>query len=463
MGERTRMKFRVLILGIFFLMISGLLYGCGLTKDREISLGVEYYSGNESKNNDENGSESDNLLDDENSNKQKNNSKKKKKTNNKEDFVVIDVDSEGCSIKLYSRKDNLEYQYYIGADTKITNKFGNEISLGQISPGKIVNIGSVNKVGKVGKINVSSNTWNYTNIKKFSIDEAKKQIKIGENIYNYNDKLLVFSGNEIIELNKLSQKDELEAEGKGKEIYSIVVTTGHGKLQLKNTSLFEGSFLQLDNRAFVNITKDMEMDVQEGKYLLAVANDGWGGSKEIVINRGETTEVNLDELKGPGPSYGKILFAPNVLNAQIFIDGKQIDYSNPISLRYGKHSLKIMANGYATMNKVLYVNSPEGTVAITMETNEQAAKNNTQSNLPKNHEEVVEQRENRQNGNNSSNSQGNGSTNSSGSTNGSTNGTSQNGNNIQSQNNSNNSNITTDQLKDYIQTLTELLRNKGTS
>ena len=80
MGERTRMKFRVLILGIFFLMISGLLYGCGLTEDREISLGVEYYSADESKNNDENGSESDNLLDDENSNKQKNNSKKKKKT-----------------------------------------------------------------------------------------------------------------------------------------------------------------------------------------------------------------------------------------------------------------------------------------------------------------------------------------------------------------------------------------------
>ncbi|WP_022749444.1 hypothetical protein [Lachnobacterium bovis] len=455
MSEKSRIKVKVLVLSVFFLMISGLLSGCGPSKDREISLGVEYYSADEV----EEEEKSEDLLDENNSNKQKNKQKNNKKTNNKEDFIVVEVDPEGNGIKVYSRKHDLEYQYYVGSDTKITNKYGNDISLGQITPGKIINLDSISKVGKVGKISVSPNTWNYTKIKKFSLNEEKRQITVGKDTYTYDDRLIVFSGNEMIELNKISSKDEIALEGKGKSIYSIVVTTGHGTLKLKNTGLFEGSFLQLDNRAFVNITKDLTMDVQEGKYLLAVANDGWGGSKEIVINRGKTTEVDLDEIKGPGPSYGKILFAPNVINAMIFIDGRQVDYANPISLRYGKHILKVMAAGYTTMNKILYVNSPEGTVAITMETIDQTAKQNNQANLPKNHQEVESQRENRQNSRQDTNTPGSNSINS----NNATGSIGQNGNNNKNQNSSSNESMTADQLKEYMQTLSELLRNKGIS
>lgn len=59
--------------------------------------------------------------------------------------------------------------------------------------------------------------------------------------------------------------------------------------------------MQLGDRIFAEITKDMSLDVPEGSYTLAVANNGWGGSTDIEIKRGETTKVNLNDLKGEGP------------------------------------------------------------------------------------------------------------------------------------------------------------------
>ena len=78
------------------------------------------------------------------------------------------------------------------------------------------------------------------------------------------------------------------------------MTTGHGTLSLTNTTLFEGSYLQLNKDIFVLISDSMEMEIPEGSYTLKVANDGWGGTTEIEVVRGETTEVDLDTLKGEG-------------------------------------------------------------------------------------------------------------------------------------------------------------------
>lgn len=74
--------------------------------------------------------------------------------------------------------------------------------------------------------------------------------------------------------------------------------------------------MQLGDRIFAEITKDMSLDVPEGSYTLAVANNGWGGSTDIEIKRGETTKVNLNDLKGEGPKKSSILFEVDVQGAK---------------------------------------------------------------------------------------------------------------------------------------------------
>ena len=66
----------------------------------------------------------------------------------------------------------------------------------------------------------------------------------------------------------------------------------------------------------------MQLAVEEGTYELKVANNGWGGNREVTITRGETTTVDLDELKGEGPKMGKIRFVIDVEDAVLMIDGE---------------------------------------------------------------------------------------------------------------------------------------------
>ena len=142
------------------------------------------------------------------------------------------------------------------------------------------------------------------------------------------------------------------------------VATGRGELQLENTSLFDGSFIQVGNKIFSEITPEMKLEVPEGVYTVAVANKGYGGSTEVEIRRGQTTVLDLEQLKGDGPKKGNILFAVDVADAVLQIDGETVDYSKAVPVEYGVHTLTVTADAYEPYVKKLFVNSPEATIVI---------------------------------------------------------------------------------------------------
>ena len=177
---------------------------------------------------------------------------------------------------------------------------------------------------------------------------------------------------------QISNDDVLTVIGKEKKILSVIVTTGHGTLSLNNTEDFEGSFLQLNSDIFAIITQNMDMEVPEGVYTLKVANNGWGGSTEIEIVRGETTEVDLEELKGEGKKKGIVSFDISVEDVSVYVDGELIDHTQGIELTYGVHQIQIEASGYSTWKKYLSVNSPEATIVIELEDDEEAGEEETE-------------------------------------------------------------------------------------
>ena len=144
------------------------------------------------------------------------------------------------------------------------------------------------------------------------------------------------------------------------------MTSGHGTITLKNTELFEGGWLSIGTKVYLPVTKDMQVEMTEGTYLLSVANDGYGDSKEIVVTRGEETVVDLNELKGEGPKFCEVTFEVGVENAVMTIDGETIDYTKPQKLKYGVHKLEIVAEGYDTWSKRLYVHTSEATIQVAM-------------------------------------------------------------------------------------------------
>lgn len=279
-------------------------------------------------------------------------------------FLVVSVDTDAESIRLYRYTTQREYRFFYSADTLFSDKYGNHSSVGRFTPGKVVHIGTLDVDRRLSSVQMASEVWEYDKISRFSVDEALGALTIGDTKYRYGEDSFVFSMGERITMADLKDNDVLTVVGKDKQILSVVVTTGQGMLALTNTELFEGSILQLGTGIFQVITKDMELEVPEGDYVLAVANNGWGGNCDITINRGETTVVDLDSIKGEGPKFGEIRFVIDAVDATLVIDGQIVDYSEPVRLQYGRHSVTVSSEKYDGFSKYLYVNSEEATIAF---------------------------------------------------------------------------------------------------
>ena len=288
---------------------------------------------------------------------------------NSDILIVSDINSANETIRVYNYLTGVQYQYYYGLTTGFFDKYGNHMSVSDIHQGDVVDISGADSDGKAKRIQKSDKVWTNDTVTNFSVDKDKSVLEIGSSSYRLGERTMIFSGSDVIDTDSITAQDKLSVVGIDKDIVSISVTTGHGTLQLSNTSLFEGSFLQLGDRIFAEITKDMSLDVPEGSYTLAVANNGWGGSTDIEIKRGETTKVNLNDLKGEGPKKSSILFEVDVQSAKIYVDGSEIDYTSPVEITYGKHTLKVTADGYDTWTRTLYVNSKEATIQITINDN----------------------------------------------------------------------------------------------
>ena len=373
-----------------------------------------------------------------------------------EDYLIVSINSADETMRVYRYDNNLEYQYYYGLNTRFLDKYGNYTSVANFQVGDIINISETDLSGKVTEVRKASDVWVYDEVSRFSINAQEGILEIADKNYRIDNDTYIFSGGEQTSVETITDQDKLSVVGIDKKILSISVTTGHGTLQLANTGLFEESYLQLNRNIFAMITENMEMELPEGVYTLVVANNGWGGSKEIEIKRNETTLVNLEEIKGEGPSYGEVMFVVDVDDAQIFIDDEQVDISAPVQLTYGAHSFEIVAEGYDKWKKTLYVNSPEATIELTLEDSDKSKADGSNTN----NASQTDAGSGAGTGttNNSNNAGGTGTTNNSNNTGGT--GTTNTGNANNGYANDKSlrlDSISSDDLKDYLSTLSSLL------
>lgn len=287
-------------------------------------------------------------------------------------YLLVKWNTEEQKVRLYRYATGMEYEYRYGEATLFRDKYGDYAKLTDFEPGMVVHIGNMDPDGILTKIQVAEEVWEYQDISHYSIDISREIFEMMDSRYQWEKDLYVFSYQERISLEDIVSEDVIAVTGYGKTILSVRITQGQGSLALSNTELFEGSLLQLGTKIYKEITENMTISVPEGTYILSVANNGWGGSTEITINRGETTALDLDTIKGDGPKYGKIHFVIEFPGAELSIDGEVVDHNMLQRLVYGKHKISVEAEGYETWTKYLYVNSEEATIEIELVDEEEA-------------------------------------------------------------------------------------------
>ncbi len=279
-------------------------------------------------------------------------------------YIVSSVDETNSEIVFAVADSPRMYTYTYTKATGFLGKYGDYIPVTHFMPGTVVDIKLEADGTELDTVRINDDVWNQTGITRFSIDTENKIIQIGDTKYTYDSNLRIFSNDEEIYVSQIGEQDVLEANGLGKKVLSISIERGTGTIALINTGLFEGGWINLGTRIYAVITENMTMEVPEGVYNLTVANKGWGDSAEIEVERGSILTVDLDELKGEGPKICELTLKVYTKKAKIYIDGKRVDHTKPVTLSYGVYPIKVTAPGEDDWERKIVVHSHKATIIV---------------------------------------------------------------------------------------------------
>ena len=258
-----------------------------------------------------------------------------------------------------------EYEVSYTGSTDIQDKYGQILAASSMKLGAIYDV-TCNKTSKAQKIYGSNDTWEISGLTNFECDENDKKVTVGNKNYKYETYSTVLSNNNRIAMAQVVKQDEVTICGKDSIIYSVTVDKGHGYIKFTGIDTFIDGYATIGRSQLLSVTSNMMVTAQEGTYSVELQKGGIVGAKTVTVERDKQVTVDFTEYTEEAEKTGAVNFMVTPENAVMTIDGMEVDYSQPIQLSYGTHSITLMANHYTTYTEDFVVNSDYQTKVIDM-------------------------------------------------------------------------------------------------
>ena len=281
--------------------------------------------------------------------------------------VLVKKDTEQKTLTFLNTAIGKRYTLGYDGTTEFYDKYGKMISLEQISEGDILNVRFVKNKRHLTCAGLSSDAWVKPGTDQYIIDNVKKEVTIGTDIYKISDSVFCYSGREELLYQELNSVDVLSFSGVGTTVYSIVVDKGHGYLRLSGQEYFVDGWIEVGTKYIQKITEEMLLTVPEGTYNIVVSGSGMRVDRSVTIKSGLETVLDLSGIQPEKPKEGLVLFSLTPSDATLYIDGEKADTSSGIKLTYGLHQLMCSAEGYKTVTRYLSVGEENAGVSIVLE------------------------------------------------------------------------------------------------
>lgn len=250
--------------------------------------------------------------------------------------------------------------------TNFVDKYDQVILPLQLKIGEMVDAYYTSDSAKLVKLQISNLAWEYQGVNNWSIDPTTKIFQIVDSKYKYSQDTVVIREGEFLDIQNLNNKDELTIKGYEKDIWSIIVTKGHGTLKFEDYSDFIGGTAYIGNDEIIPIVADMVITVQEGSYTVNFENGSLKGTKQVSVGADEEVIVNMGEFKNPVAQTGLVNFSITPEGAELYIDDTLQDYDKAVKLEYGQHTIKVTLGGYSDYSGDLDVNEATTTLSVNL-------------------------------------------------------------------------------------------------
>lgn len=281
--------------------------------------------------------------------------------------IVVDKNNNDNTVTFLNLDIGKRYTLSVDGTTKLYDKHGESISLSQIEVGDIVEITFLKSKKHLTSMQLSKEAWSYENLENYEINTVRNEVTIGKEVYKLSENTQYLSEGRGIEKMDLNPADILSFQGLDTTVLSINVEKGHGYLRLVNDENFVGGWIEIGQHNIQKITEDMLLTVPEGSYQVNISHKGGGGTKDVVINRNEETALDIGDLAVVEAQKGMVLFSLNPSSAKLYIDGSEVDPSQPITLEYGIHQIIAKAEGYKSLTQYLRVGQQSAGIDVVLD------------------------------------------------------------------------------------------------
>lgn len=289
----------------------------------------------------------------------------------KDTAIFIAKNEEEKTLTFFNLEKSRNYTLTYDGTTFFYDKYNESLALSQVKEGAIVDITFLKNSKKLNTLQVSKESWSNTGVSRFEINESKRSMTIGSDIYKFTDDLVVVQDNNQMEMMDINAVDVLTVNGIGTSIYSVQIEKGHGYLRLKGDEYVIGGWIEVGQSLIREITEGMLLTVPEGTYNVVISHKNYNAVEKVTINRNEETTLDVSNIRGEESKKGTVLFTVKPSDAKVFVDGEEVDISGPVELDYGIHQLMAKAEGYKTSVSYLKVAEESAGISIVLDKNDE--------------------------------------------------------------------------------------------
>ncbi len=285
--------------------------------------------------------------------------------------AIRSIDTIKKEIRFRNHSTGKTYTLSYDNTSMMYDERGTVLSAALLEVGEIVDVTFLKSTKHITTLNVSSDAWSVEDTRSHELVRGDGTARIQGDIYKIDARTLVMAEGKLALAEDVLSTDRVTVRGLGKEIYSVVVTGGHGYVSLSSDTVEDhslvGAWLELDNEVIHKISPNMMLSAPEGDYNLQILGNGANYQTEVNISRNQETVVDTSGVNIERPKESLVTFLISPDDAEVFVDGERYLTDTPQTITYGYHSLKIIADGYETQNKYLKVGTPKAIIQIDLE------------------------------------------------------------------------------------------------
>ena len=285
--------------------------------------------------------------------------------------AIRDINTVKKQIRFRNHKTGKTYTLSYDNTSMIYDVRGTALSAALLEVGQIVDVKFLKSSKHITSLNVSSEAWTVEDTREHELVRGNGTAKVKGELYKIDPKTLVMADGNIALAEDVLSTDKVTVSGIGKDIYSVVVTSGHGYVSLSSDTVEDhslvGSWIELDNEVIYKISPNMLLSAPEGDYTLQILGNGASYTSEVNVSRNQETVVDTSNVNITKPKEGLVTFEIIPDTAEVFVDGEKVLTGVPQSIKYGYHNLKIIADGYKTQDKYLKIGTAKSVISIEME------------------------------------------------------------------------------------------------